>query len=61
MEENDIESTALDRALKRRFSLLEKTRIHRLTVHINLSLIFFQCRMAIEDFCDSFDTGSSFI
>lgn len=30
MEEKKIESTALDRALKRRFSLLEKTRIHRI-------------------------------
>ena len=29
MEQNEIESTALDRALKRRFTLLEKTRIHR--------------------------------
>ncbi|KAL5267507.1 hypothetical protein ACHWQZ_G004516 [Mnemiopsis leidyi] len=30
MEQNEIESTALDRALKRRFTLLEKTRIHRI-------------------------------
>ena len=29
MEQSEIESTALDRALKKRFSLLEKTRIHR--------------------------------
>ena len=38
MEENDIETTALDRALKRRFSLLEKTRIHRFDIYMNLNL-----------------------
>ena len=41
MEENDIETTALDRALKRRFSLLEKTRIHRFDIYINLNLLVY--------------------
>ena len=36
MEGNDVQSDVLQRALARRFSLLEKTRIHRLEIPIML-------------------------